>query len=135
MQKASDVSFTAPADPFKKIDSTADAAWKSKATGSTIAFSSACGESADLPIETVVAELTSAFDEEHGLSKDKVLFDGRESLQLKMNGKIDGVETRIEAIVYKKNKCTFTLSLVSLPQNIKTDAEHFARFRDGFHAP
>lgn len=135
VEKSSGVHVEVPGTPFVAIDSKADSAWKSKITGSTIAYQSGCGESADLPLEALAEELFSGLEEKSEISKRRRPFDGREGLEVEIEGKLDGVLTRIRSLVYKKNHCSYTITFISLPQNLERDKPAFEKFILGFAAP
>ena len=135
VEKSSGVRVEEPTAPFVAIDTKADGAWKSKDTGSTIAYQSGCGESADLPLESLAEELFSGLEEKKEISKQRRPFDGREGLDIEIEGKLDGVLTRTRTLVYKKNRCSYTLTFITLPQNLDLDKPKFEKFILGFAAP
>lgn len=135
VERASDVRFSPPASPFEELKSNADRAWKSAATGSTIAYLSTCGEASDLPLENLSQDLLSGFEDSQEIKRSKINFDSREALDVDIKGKLDGVLTRTRAIVYKKNRCSYSLTFVSLPKNTETDSATFENFLTSFKAP
>jgi hypothetical protein len=38
-----------------------------------------------------------------------------------MEGKVDGVQTRVRALVYRKNDCAYVLTFVALPKSLVAD--------------
>lgn len=134
--RSSGVTFDGPEAGFEKIDnSRADQAWKNKTTGSTIAYQSSCGETADVPLESIAEEIFFGFEEKIVIRDQRKPFDGREALDAEREGKIDGVATRIRAIAYKKNTCTYVLTFIGLPKHFAADSTQFVRFVDSFKAP
>lgn len=134
--RSSGVNYTAPKEPFKEIDSArADSAWKSEKTGSTIAFQSSCGEAADVALEAAADELFQGFDQKSVINEQRKSFDGREALDAEREGRIDGVDTRIRALIYKKNKCTYVITFVGLPKGFEADRPVFEDFIASFRAP
>lgn len=145
-EKSDGVSFVAPGGSFKKVDNKrADGAWNNGATGSTIAFQSNCGDSADIALESIAEDLFAGFEDSKELKNERVPFDGREALDREIEGKVDGVMTRVRAVVYKKNKCSYVLTFVALTKTlvadnkrkaaINGDVAEFERFAQGFKAP
>ena len=135
LQKSNDVKFVPPGGAFKAISTEADAAWKNQETGATIAFQSACGDSADLPLDSLSQELMGAYEEREELSRKTVTFDSREAMDLDVKGKLDGVLTRARTIIYKKNRCSYTITFVSVPQSTHQDTPIFEKFLTSFRAP
>lgn len=135
VERANDIQFTAPGSPFAELKTTADRAWKSTTTGSTIAFLSTCGEAGDLPLESLSQDLLSGFEDSQELKRSKTSFDSREALDVDIKGKLDGVLTRTRAIVYKKNRCSYSITFVSLPKNTELDSATFETFLASFRAP
>lgn len=137
-EKASDVSFAAPGGGFKALENArADAAWNNPKTGSTIAFQSTCGDAADLPLESIAQDLFAGFENRKALREERIPFDAREALDQEIEGKVDGVSTKVRAVIYKKNKCNYVLTLVSLAKQATAngDAEQFKNFMASFKAP
>ncbi|MDX9730663.1 MAG: hypothetical protein RBT63_02730 [Bdellovibrionales bacterium] len=138
-KKSSGVKFQEPSGSFREIDNDrADMAWLNASTGSSIAFQSNCGDSADASLESMNEELFSGFDGSRKIKSDRTPFDGREALQAEVEGTVDGITTHIHTTVYKKNKCSYILTLVTLPKpsvNLTTDLETFERFKASFRAP
>lgn len=145
-EKSTGVTFTAPGGGFKDIkNERADSAWNNSATGSTIAFQSNCGDSADLQLESIAQDLFGGFEQSKDLKNERIPFDGREALDREIEGKVDGVVTRVRAIVYKKNKCSYVLTHVALGKSlvadnvrkaaVSGDAAAFEQFAQSFKAP
>lgn len=145
-EKSRGVSYVAPGASFAPVKSDrADAVWNNSVTGSTIAFQSSCGENADASLESIAQDLFAGFEDLKDLRSDRIPFDGREGLAREVEGKVDGVATRIHAVIYKKNKCSYVLTLVSLAKNLVADTSGkaatngdtaaFERFTSNFKAP
>ena len=60
---------------------------------------------------------------------------GREALETEVEGKLDGVMTRIRALVFKKNGCTYTISHIGVPRTFEEDRGRFTEFLGNFQAP
>lgn len=150
VEKSDGVQFQAPAAGFRQISKTeaksgADSAWTNSATGSTIAYQSTCGDSAETSLESVAEDLFVGFEQAKTLKKERVPFDGREALDVEMEGKVDGVQTRVRAVVYRKNDCAYVLTFVALPKSLVADTAskpaasgdlaEFSKFISSFKAP
>ncbi len=147
VEKSDGVTFAEPSSGFKAIKSSrADGAWNRSATGSTIAYQSSCGDTAESPLESLAEDLFAGFESSKRLKADRVPFDGREALDVEHEGKVDGVATRVRAMIYRKNQCTYVITFVTLPKSLVADtaskpdpsngdAEEFAKFLTSFKAP
>lgn len=136
-KRSEGVSFTAPGDAaYQKLETPrADAAWKNAKNGNTIAFQSACGEASEGPLESVAQELLGAFDANVEPQLQRRPFDGREAIDLEADGKVDGVATRMRAILYRKNGCSYVLTQIGRTQSHASDREVFEKFTRSFRAP
>lgn len=145
VEKSDGVKFTPPLG-FKALDNgRADSAWNNASTGSTIAFQSNCGDTSDAPLESIATDLFADFEQSKDTRNERIAFDGREALDREVEGKVDGVSTRVRAIIYKKNKCSYVLTFVALTKSlvadtknkaaINGDATQFERFAASFKAP
>lgn len=150
IEKSEGVKFDAPTASFRPINkseakSGADFAWNNAATGSTIAFQSNCGDAAETSLDSIAEDLFVGFEQAKTLKKERVPFDGREALDLEMEGKVDGVQTRVRAVVYRKNDCAYVLTFVALPKSLVADTANrpaasgdlseFSKFLSSFKAP
>ncbi|CAN5462817.1 hypothetical protein BH10BDE1_BH10BDE1_08290 [soil metagenome] len=145
-EKAKGVAFATPNGNFKEIKNDgADFAWNSGSTGSTIAYQSTCGDTPDARLESIAQDLFGGFEQSKELRDERIPFDGREALSRDVEGKVDGVVTRVRAIIYKKNKCTYILTFVALDKTqvadsgrkaaINGDVAEFEKFAASFKAP
>jgi hypothetical protein len=134
VEKSDGVKFQAPAAGFRPIKkseakSGADSAWNNSATGSTIAYQSNCGDSAETSLDSIAEDLFVGFEQSKTLKKDRVPFDGREALDLEMEG----------------NECAYVLTFVVLPTSLVADTKNkpaasgdlseFSKFISSFKAP
>ena len=136
VKRSEGVQWEAPPENFQKLETPrADAAWKNSKNGNTIAYQSACGESSEAPLESVAQELLSAFDSSIDPQIQRRPFDGREAIDLEADGKIDGVATRMRAVLYRKNGCSYVLTQIGRTQIHQSDREAFEKFTRSFRAP
>lgn len=147
VERSNGVKLTEPASGFKSIKSErADGAWNRHSTGSTIAYQSSCGDTAESPLESLAEDLFAGFENRKQLKAERVPFDGREALDVETEGKVDGVVTRVRAVIYRKNQCTYIITFVTLPKSLMADtsakpdpsngdASEFSKFLSNFKAP
>lgn len=130
------VSFVPPQAPFESLSvSTSDYSWKSAKTGSAIGLISDCDPSADLSLETLRDEVVQALKESTIVKATQLTYQGRAALRSVVTGEVDGIKTHIDLMVFKKNGCSYTISLVAIPRNATEDTPQFDRFLDQLVAP
>lgn len=135
-ERSKGVRFTPPSDPYVSLNTTqADVAWQNKLNGNSISFFSTCNDPADPSLELVSKELFADMRDLNVLRRDTRLFNAREALDLEVEGKVEGVATRVRALIFKKNGCIYTLSHVGLPPVFDHDRERFDGFLRSFEAP
>lgn len=136
-EKAKNVNYQSPPVPFEKVGlANSDAAWKSSSTGSTIAYKSTCRDATqDQSLETIRLSLFTGVEDLKTLESEKKFYNGREALFTTSQASIDGIETKIENVVLKKNFCTFILTFAALPSNFQSEQNHFRNFVGSFEAP
>jgi hypothetical protein len=130
------VSFTAPPAPYQALKQTnADNAWQNPKNGNTISYFSTCNDPSDPSIESVGSDLLSELREAKEVSKATVLFNGREGLDQEVEGRVEGIPTKIRAMVFKKNGCVFSVSFIGVSRAFDSDRKVFNEFLKGFKAP
>lgn len=135
-QKSTAIELKAPGAPFEEMRKTpADGAWQNRSNGNTISYYSSCNDSTDPAIEAVMRELFLEVKDLKTIRTGNSTFNGRESLETEVEGKLDGVATRIRALVFKKNGCTFTLSHIGVLRSFEDDRGRFNHFLQNFKAP
>jgi hypothetical protein len=134
--KAEGVRFETPASPFAALNSEgADKAWLNKTNGNTIAYQSTCNDANDPPLDAIQSEILSVFGNVKIEKTATTEFNGREALRTEAEGVVDGVKTRTELLIFKKNDCTYTLSYVGVAKRFAEDQARFAQFVQSFGAP
>ncbi len=134
--KADGVKFQAPGSPFGSLNSEgADQAWLNKNNGNTIAYQSTCNDPNDPPLDAIQNEILSVFNDVKIEKTSTTQFNGREALSSEAEGVVDGVKTRTELLIFKKNDCTYTLSYVGVAKRFSEDQARFAQFVQSFGAP
>jgi hypothetical protein len=134
--KSERVSFKAPPLPFESISSPeADQAWQDRKAGNLISFLTACKDQADPSLETIEKDLLSSVDSIKILKSESEFFDGRESHKTLAQGTVDGIPTKIQILVFKKNNCSYSLSYVGVEKSFDQDLPIFNKFLESFKAP
>lgn len=134
--KAEDVKYETPSSPFSSLNAEgADKAWQNKNNGNTIAFQSTCNDQADPPLDAIQAEVLSVFGDVKVEKTSTKEFNGREALSTIAEGVVDGVRTKTELLIFKKNDCSYTLSYVGVAKRFAEDQARFTQFVNSFGAP
>lgn len=135
-EKAKDLSITKPENPFVQIKvEGADQAWISAKTGNTISYISECGASSDKSLETMQTETLASLNQTKIVSNNSVDIDGREGLEVLAEGKVDGVEVKLNSLSFKKNGCSYTITYGGTEKNFANEIEAYTKFKTGFKVP
>lgn len=135
-KKADGVIFTAPSKPFDKFDAAhVDQAWKNDKNGNSISYLSECSTVADPSLENIHRGLVSSIDNVAKVEKQVFQYNGREALRSTATGQVDGVSSKFDLVVFKKNGCTFILSYVATEANFDSNHKDFDKFLQNFKAP
>lgn len=129
------VEFSPPGNPFQAIVGKADRAWQNKENGNSISFLSSCDDPADPALDIVMQDLFADMKDLKVLKSENTTFNGRASLSSEVEGMVDGVPTRVHAVVFKKNNCLYTLSYIGVAKAYGQDRDRFEQFLKGFKAP
>jgi hypothetical protein len=132
-QKADEVSFEKPSDPFKSISAdSVDQAWQSERTGNTLAFLTECQPSVEASLQTLQTEPLSALTQPVIVKTETKTFNGRESSLVVAEGQIDGIPVSMALLVFKKNGCNFTLSFSGRKSVFQSEFGTFEDFKESF---
>ncbi len=135
-ERADDVEFNEPPDPFDDEDAgNVDEGWKNPKNGNSISYISECNTGQDPSLQSVRSGVLSTLSEAEVTSEDKRPYNGREALRSEASGKVDGVVTRLDLMIFKKNNCLYIITYVALPDSYDADRKHFENFLEGFKAP
>lgn len=135
-QKADGVRFKQPDSSFEEYDDkSVDRAWRNRTNGNTISFYSECGDPGDPPLDQVVNGVLSGLNRIKIEISETTEIQGREARHVLASGHVDGVATRIELNVFKRNQCLYILSYVGVDQKFDENRTNFAKFVKEFRAP
>jgi len=135
-ERSKGVQFTPPSAPYISLSTThADLAWQNKQNGNSISYFSTCNDPADPSLEIISNELFADMRDLNVIRRDTRLFNAREALDIEVEGKVEGVPTKVRALIFKKNGCIYTLTLVGLPPVFEEDRGRFDGFLRSFQAP
>lgn len=135
LAKAKHINYTPPSKPFKTFEThSADKAWKNKQTGSSISYLSSCNEPGEPDLNTIKNNTLSGISDLKILNEKHITFNKREALHVQSTGFLDGIKIHLNLIIFKKNRCNYTLTFISLEQFYETDIKYFNAFVENFEA-
>lgn len=135
-QKAKGVEYMEPAAPFvKEARDTVDAAWKNAKNGNVISYLSDCKDPSDPPLDHIVQGVLAGLNDVKVESTESPMIQGREARHVVAFGKVDGVPTGTELVVFKRNFCIYILSYVGVQKFFPENRAAFTQFTSGFRAP
>ncbi|MBX3023117.1 MAG: hypothetical protein KF799_15685 [Bdellovibrionales bacterium] len=134
--RAEGVTYRAPGNGFaEETRASVDAAWKNPKNGNVISFLSDCKDPSDPPLDQIVQGIVSGLSDLKTESSETVTVQGREGRRVVAFGKVDGVPSGIELLVFKRNMCIYMLSYVGVKKAFADNRADFSRFVEGFQAP
>lgn len=135
-EKADNLSFTAPSEPFQsQKDSISDQLWTSKNTGNSISYLSECTLKSDPSLESLQNDYVSVLKNPEITKSEPVQFNRREGVLFQSRGTLDGVPVKFESLIFKKNNCNYTLTYGGRERNFDKEKNHFDQFLKDFFVP
>lgn len=135
-KRAEGVALREPSNPFSKEKrGDVDGAWKNPSNGNVISYLSDCRDPSDPTLETIVQGVVAGLSELKYESNERRLFQSREALRVVASGKVDGVPSKTELLVFKRNQCIYILSYVGVQRAFEANRSDFEKFVEGFRAP
>lgn len=130
------VRFKEPSAPFKELKSSdLDRGWKNPKNGNSISFITECDDGVDPSLENIYNGILKNVSQVETVSKDKITYNGREGLRAVVTGHVDGVLSKIDFLIFKKNGCTHILTYVALAHTFEQNAADFQKFVESYQAP
>ena len=136
VKKAKGVAFRAPPNPFQQIESDdIDVGWRNNKNGNTITVVSDCENPYDPSLQNIEDGVVSGLQELEKLNTKKSMYNARASRQSVFTGTVDGIPTKVNLMIFKKNNCIYVLSYLAVIQHYDHDEANFQTFLRGFEAP
>ena len=135
-KKSEGVQVAAPTTPFtvqKRMD--VDGAWKSEKNGNTISYISDCQDPTDPTLDSIVHDAIAGLVDLKIESSESPTMLSREARRVVASGKVDGVQSKIDLLAFKRNHCIYILTYVGVFSAFTTDHAQFDKFISGFRAP
>lgn len=135
-KRAEGVQIHEPESPFKKESrEDIDGAWKNPKNGNMISYLSDCQDSTDPTLDSIVQGALTGLTDLRMDAKESPTIQGREARRVTASGKVDGVASKIDLLVFKRNRCIYILSYVGVAKAFSENHAQFDNFISGFHAP
>lgn len=131
--KVSDFSHGPLPAEWKKTDVKGLAvAYYHSAYGATAGVAPVCEGVSDSTLESLARQELIGLEQRELLEENRIRVDGREAVEWVVKGSVDGVEMRVNLVVFRKDGCVYDLNLVSRPETFETARTDFRAFVDGF---
>jgi hypothetical protein len=134
-EKAENIKFINPKGYENYDNSPLDQAWKNNINGNSISFLSECGNANDPSLEKIREGIISNLGSTKIVSENSLMFNGRNALNSTVASSIDGVDTKLEILIFKKNSCIYVITYVALAPSFEEDFDIFQTFLREFKAP
>ncbi len=131
-----DVRFSEPNKPFQEIKSDSlDKVWRHSKNGNTISYFSECQSEEDPDLEQIQKGIISQISNYTILKSNPVVINQRTGLHSVVDGNVDGVNTRVELLIFKKNNCTYIITYAGVTISFAENMIDFNNFVGKFYAP
>ena len=106
-----------PTSDWRAVDAGgADRAWRNESLGATLYADSNCGKRyEDVSLERLLQHQLTGIPIEKRIYEDRATLDGRESLTIRIEGRLDGVRVGMSLSVIKKGECVYDFVAVGPP--------------------
>lgn len=109
-----------------------DAAWYHAELGSTIGLSVVCDEVGDASLHALAQRQLVGIDHREVLAQGTVPVDGRVAEDWVVKGSVDGVELRLNLVVFRRDDCVVDMNLIAPPHTFEAARADFQGFVTGF---
>ncbi len=131
--KSTDAAFTPPQNPFIEISQDhLDRAWRNPKNGNTISYYSECPEDGGPSLENIQRGLVQSVNGGRILARDRIKISGEDALKAVVQGTFEGVASRIEMVLFKKENCNYILTYIGVVDHFKTNHPAFEAFVKSF---
>lgn len=100
--------------------------------GATAGVAPGCEGISDSTLESLAQQELIGLEQREMLEEKRVTVDGREAVEWVVKGSVDGVEMRVNLVVFRKDGCVYDLNLVSRPETFSQARTDFQAFVAGF---
>lgn len=100
--------------------------------GATAGVAPLCEGISDQTLESLAQQELVGLEQRETLEEKRVTVDGREAVEWVVKGSVDGVEMRVNLVVFRKDGCVYDVNLVSRPETFERARAEFQVFVSGF---
>lgn len=134
--KSTVAQYQSPKKPFEEqTGRDLDRLWRNSLNGNTISYLSDCENPTDPSLQSIFKGITSEIDNPKIIKNEDLIYNSREGLRSVVEGVVDGVKTRFELLIFKKNNCTYILTYAAVAQSFSENQKDFDRFLKDFKVP
>jgi len=135
-QKSHEMKYVAPAQSFKEKKSVdVDDSWRNEKNGNTISILSECADPTDPSLEQIHSGIIAEIEKSQVIENHHIDYNARDAIHSVVDGQVDGVQTRFELVVFKKNNCTYVLTYAAVAKSFADNQRDFEEFVKGFKVP
>jgi len=135
-KRAAGVQYVEPGNGFvKEASPDVDMAWRQPTSGNVISYISDCQDITDPTLDSIVQGTMSGLNSLAIESSQTQMVQEREGRRVLASGKVDGVPSKVELLVFKRNSCIYILSYVGVEKAFTKNQTDFDKFTRGFRAP
>ena len=135
-KKSENMIFVSPSSAYQKVSSVhLDHSWQNSSNGATISVLSECQNSTDPTLENIFRGITSELNRVDVIESHRVDYNSRVALHAQVEGDVDGVLTRFELMIFKKNSCMYILTYAATANAFASGQKEFRNFVKGFVVP
>lgn len=127
--KASNYSFNIPNNSFSKQTSKdLDHLWINSKNGNSISILSTCDASSEQSLKQIQRDILTRLDEWKILNTSFVDFNKRKALRTLVTSNMDGYDTSLDIVVFKKSNCVYVLNYVANTKAFKENKQQYNNF-------
>ncbi len=135
-KRATGVTAKAPGSPFIVDDAVGvDASWKNPTNGNAISYLTDCQDPSDPPLDGIVQGVLTGLSDLKTEATGSPTIQGREGRRVLASGKVDGVPSQIDLLVFKRNQCIYVLTYAGVLSVFDKNRRDFNQFIEEFRAP
>jgi hypothetical protein len=132
-KKSDAVELKPPDEPFEEVEVVnLDQSWTNPKNGNTISYISECELKSDSPLKSIFQSIISSLDDAAIIEESNVYYNAREAYQAIVEGRVDGVLTRFQLLIFKKNNCNYILTYTAVAKSFADNQKQFQKFVKGF---
>lgn len=134
------IKLQAPDKPYQVVPlSSVDGAWRNTETGDSISYITECDNTADPSLDSIHKGILHGIENLRIVSSEYKKYNSRHALFTKVNGELDGIETQMQFVIFKKNQCIYVLTNISYMKSENpsgtTSPRDFQMFLEKFEVP